>query len=94
MLVHKNGVYKCLLTIKLLLQLSLSIWSMYGVLRATCGSNPLGVDDENDFPNALNKNLISEWNYGKYKLNQQELICITIQLLLSDITPLNQMQKD
>ena len=27
---------------------------MYGVLRATCGSNPLGVDDENEFPNELN----------------------------------------
>ena len=40
---------------------------MYGVLRATCGSNPLGVDDENDFPNALNPTLIYEWNQGKYK---------------------------
>ena len=26
---------------------------MYGFLRVTYGSNPLGVDDENDFPNAL-----------------------------------------
>ena len=29
----------------------------------------LGVDDENDFPNALSPNQISEWNYGKYKGN-------------------------
>ena len=42
---------------------------MYGVLRATCGSNPLGVDDENDFPNAHNPNRNYEWNKGKYKLN-------------------------
>ena len=27
---------------------------MYGVLQATCGSNPLGVDDENEFPNEIN----------------------------------------
>ena len=40
---------------------------MYGVLQATCGSNPLGVDDENDFPKALNPNRISEWNKGTYK---------------------------
>ena len=67
---------------------------MYGVLRATCGSNPIGVDDENDFPNALNQTRISEWNYGTCKWNQHELICITIQLLMSAISPLNQMQKD
>ena len=67
---------------------------MYGVLRATCGSNPLGVDDGNDFPNALNTNQISEWKHEKYKLHQHELICITIQLLISARTPLNQMQKD
>ena len=42
---------------------------MYGVLRATCGSNPLWVDDENDFPNALNKTQNYEYKYGKYKLN-------------------------
>ena len=67
---------------------------MYGVLRATCGSNPLGVDDENDFPNALSTTRISEWNQGTYKLHQHELICITIQLLMLAITPSNQMQKD
>ena len=43
---------------------------MYGVLQATCGSNPLGVDDLNDFPNALNWKHISEWKYVKYKLNK------------------------
>ena len=53
---------------------------MYGFLRATCGSNPLWVDDENDFPNELNTTIISEWNNGKYKLNQNKIICITIQL--------------
>ena len=42
---------------------------MYGVLRATCGSNPLGVDNENEFPIALNQTQISIWNKGKYKLN-------------------------
>ena len=67
---------------------------MYGVLRATCGSNPLGVDDENDFPNALNPTQISEWKKWTYKEHQHELICITIQLLMSTITPLNQIQKD
>ena len=67
---------------------------MYGVLRATCGSNPLGVDDENEFPNALNITKISEWNQGKYKLHKHELIYITIKLLMFAITPLNQMQKD
>ena len=40
---------------------------MYGFLRAICGSNPLGVDDENDFPNALNPNLIYKLKYGTYK---------------------------
>ena len=67
---------------------------MYGVLRATCGSDPLGVDDENYFPNALNPTRISEWKQGTYKGHQHELICITIQLLIPAITPLNQMQKD
>ena len=67
---------------------------MYGVLRATCGSNPLGIDDGNEFPNALNKTIIFQWNQGKYKLNQYEIICITIELLIYFITPLNQMQKD
>ena len=43
---------------------------MYGVLQATCGSNPLGVDDENDFPSALNPNIIYEWKQGTYKLHQ------------------------
>ena len=47
---------------------------MYGVLQATCGSNPLGVDDENDFPNAINPTRMSECNNVKYKLNQHELI--------------------
>ena len=45
---------------------------MYGVLRATCGSYPLGVDDENDFPNALNTNRINEWsreNIKEIKIN-------------------------
>ena len=37
---------------------------MHGVLRATCGSNPLGVDDENDFPNVLSPTQIYEWNRG------------------------------
>ena len=55
------------MALQLLLQLTLEIWSMYGVLRATCGSNHLGVDDENDFPNALNKTRIYEWKYGKYQ---------------------------
>ena len=40
---------------------------MYGVLRASCGSNPLGVDDENDFQNALNKTRIYECYKGTYK---------------------------
>ena len=40
---------------------------MYGILRATCGSNPLGVDDENEFQNALNTNQIYEWNRGHVK---------------------------
>ena len=42
-----------------------NVWS----LRATRGSNPLGVDDENYFPKALNPNIISEWNKGTYKLH-------------------------
>ena len=67
---------------------------MYGVLWATCRSNPLGVDDENDFPNAINPTRMSECNNVKYKLNQHELIWITIKLLMSAITPLNHMQKD
>ena len=67
---------------------------MYGVLRATRGSNPLWVDDENDFPNALNPNIIYKWNNETYKVQKKEIICITIQLLMSSITPLNQMQKD
>ena len=67
---------------------------MYGVLRATCGSNPLGVDDENDFPNALNPTQISEWKQGTYKGHQHELICINIQLLMFYITPSNHMQND
>ena len=67
---------------------------MYGVSWATCGSNPLGVDDENDFLNALDTNKIDEMKKGKYKLNQNKIICITIQLYMSAITPLNQMQKD
>ena len=56
---------------------------MYGVLQATCGSNPLWVDDENDFPNALNPTGISEWKKDEYKLNKHELIFITIKLLNS-----------
>ena len=71
----------------------MEILSMYGVLWATCGSNPLWVDDENDFPNALNTTIISEFKNFKYELHQHEIICITIQLLISAITPLNQMQK-
>ena len=67
---------------------------MYRVLRATCGSSPLEVDDENDFPNALNPTRSYEWKQGAYKWHQHELICITIQLLMSAITPLDQMQKD
>ena len=67
---------------------------MYGVLRATCGSNPLGVDDENDFPNELNTTKISGWNHGKYKLNKNKIICITIQILMSVLTALNQMQNN
>ena len=47
---------------------------MYGVLEATCGSNLVGVDDENDFPNALNTTLIYEFNKGHYKVNQHEII--------------------
>ena len=43
---------------------------MYGFLRATCGSNPLGVDDKNDFPYALNTTLIYEWSKDEYKLHQ------------------------
>ena len=70
MLIHKNCVYRCISTIKLILKITLEIWSMYGVLRATCGSNHLGVDDENDFPNALNPTQISEWNQGNYKGHQ------------------------
>ena len=52
------------------------------------------MNTENGFPNALKTNLISEWKQGKCKGNKYELICITIQLLMSSITPLNQMQKD
>ena len=40
---------------------------MYRVLRATCGSNPLGVDDENEFQNELNTDQIYVWNKGTYK---------------------------
>ena len=40
---------------------------MYGVLRATCGSNPLWVDEENGFPNALNPTRLSKWKQGTYK---------------------------
>ena len=29
-----------------------------------------GVDDENDFPNALNPTQIYEWKQGTYKLNK------------------------
>ena len=47
---------------------------MYGVLRATCGSNPLWVDDENDFPNALDPTQIFKWNQRKYKGNKCEII--------------------
>ena len=67
---------------------------MYGVLWATCGSNPLGIDDENDFKNALNPDIIYEWNKDTCKWHQYKLICITIQLLMYSITPLNHMQKD
>ena len=42
---------------------------MYGVFRATCGSNPLGIDDENDFLNALNPTQIYELNHGTCKLH-------------------------
>ena len=40
---------------------------MYGVLRTTCGSNPLWVDDENDFPNALNTTKFFEFIMGHIK---------------------------
>ena len=53
-----------------------------------------GTYNGNDFPNELSTNIISEWNQFKYKGHNKELICITIQLLMSSITPLNQMQKD
>ena len=52
------------------------------------------MNTKNGFPNALKKNLISEWNQVSCKGNQYELICITIQLSMSAITPLNQMPKD
>ena len=37
---------------------------MYGVLRATRGSNPLRLDDENDFPKEINPTIIYELNNG------------------------------
>ena len=52
------------------------------------------MNTENGFPNALKPTQISEWNQGTYKVHKYELICITIQLLMSAITLLNQMQKD
>ena len=66
---------------------------MYGVLQATGGSNPLRVDDENEFTNALKPTQVFEWNQGTCEGNKYEIICITIQLLMYAITPLNQMQK-
>ena len=44
-----------------------NILAKVGVFTSNWGSNSLGVDDENDFPNALNPTIISEWNKGKYK---------------------------
>ena len=67
---------------------------MYGVLLAIWGSNSPTINTENGFPNTLNPTQISEWKKGTYKLHQHEIICITIQLLMFAITPLNQMQKD
>ena len=61
-------------------ELTLEIWSMHGVLEATCGSNPLGVDDENEFPKAPNPTQIYQCKQGKYKLHKHECICITIKL--------------
>ena len=61
MLIDKNIFYRCLYTIKLLLKITLEIWFMYGVLQATCDSNSIGVDDEDDFPNTLNTTLNYEW---------------------------------
>ena len=51
------------------------------------------MNTENGFPNALNPTLIYERKQGKFKGHQYELIFITIQLLMSTINPLNQMQN-
>ena len=47
------------------------------------------MNTENGFPNALKPTRISEWKQGTCKGHQYELICITIQLLMSAITPLS-----
>ena len=52
------------------------------------------MSTENGFPNALNPTRIYEWKQGTCKGHQYELISITIQLLMSTITPLNHMQND
>ena len=53
---------------------------MYGVLQATCGSNALGVDDENDFPNAINKtHIFVMWIYVGTKNNTQITIETNMQ---------------
>ena len=54
---------------------------------------PPTINTKNGFPNALNPTQIFEWNQGTCEGNKYELICITIQLLMYAITPLNQMQK-
>ena len=46
------------------------------------------------FRNALKPTRIYEWKQGTCKGHQYEITCITIQLLMSAITPLNHMQKD
>ena len=46
------------------------------------------MNTENGFPNALNPTRISEWKKGTCKGHKYKLICITIQLIMSAITPL------
>ena len=68
---------------------------MYGVLRATCGSNPLGVDDENEFPNALNTTQIPKWKQGNYKGHHHSTFHVCYNSLKLDakrlVSPLGEM---
>ena len=51
------------------------------------------MNSKNDVPNSFKTNQIYEFKDVECKGNKYEIICITIQLLMASITPLNQMQK-